>query len=489
MGNNGMNCCNAQPQQQAQQVFGKLDVQQQYVNIATGRKGRKVVTILQDFYVPSKTSVRNFSQADLDNKKMTIDGKSISFAEHAKETGSQFFMDGEGRTIIVNKQGSKHVLDPKKNEWVSVNNFYGDKALEVSGNLNHAQKASFIERYGLVMGPNGKYQVKDAAKDSRTYDFDLSGGGLKVRLSEGVVMVDGKPVEAKKPYIFEKGEWRIDEKSNTVLREDLDTETAERKADVAALDKQIQDEAQARGEADTALNTRVDNETTARTDADITLTNGLTAETKARTDADTTLTNGLTAEAKTRGDADTKLTNGLTAEAKARTDADITLTNGLTAETKARTDADTAEAKARAGADITLTNGLTAETKARTDADKKLTTDLGTETTARTDADKKLTTDLGTETTARTGADATLTTNVERVAKAVEKATEGLTENANADEERQCEQEGKMYQLEQENAELAKTNAELAKKIERIQLLLELQQASPIQLQQPPAKK
>ena len=460
MGNNGMNCCNAQPQQQAQQVFGKLDVQQQYVNIATGRKGRKVVTILQDFYVPSKTSVRNFSQADLDNKKMTIDGKSISFAEHAKETGSQFFMDGEGRTIIVNKQGSKHVLDPKKNEWVSVNNFYGDKALEVSGNLNHAQKASFIERYGLVMGPNGKYQVKDAAKDSRTYDFDLSGGGLKVRLSEGVVMVDGKPVEAKKPYIFEKGEWRIDEKSNTVLREDLDTETAERKADVAALDKQIQDEAQARGEADTALNTRVDNETTARTDADITLTNGLTAETKARTDADTTLTNGLTAEAKTRGDADTKLTNGLTAEAKARTDADIT-----------------------------LTNGLTAETKARTDADKKLTTDLGTETTARTDADKKLTTDLGTETTARTGADATLTTNVERVAKAVEKATEGLTENANADEERQCEQEGKMYQLEQENAELAKTNAELAKKIERIQLLLELQQASPIQLQQPPAKK
>ena len=229
MGNNGINYCNAQPQQQPQ-VFGKLDVQQQYVTYQTGRRGNKQVTYLQDVYVPSKTSVRNLSQADLDSKKMTIDGKSISFAEHAKQTGNQFFMDGEGRTILVTKQGSKHVLDSKKNEWVSVNNFYGDKALEVSGNLNQAQKASFIERYGLVVGPDGKYQVKDASKDSRTYDFDLSGGSLKVRLSEGVVMVDGKPVESKKPYIFEKGEWRIDENSGPVLREDLTAETTARKA-------------------------------------------------------------------------------------------------------------------------------------------------------------------------------------------------------------------------------------------------------------------
>jgi hypothetical protein len=487
MGNNGMNCCNAQPQQQAQQVFGKLDVQQQYVNIATGRKGRKIVTVLQDFYVPSKTSIRNFSPADLDSKKMTVDGKSISFAEHAKQSGGQFFVDGEGRTIFVNKQGSKHVLDATKNEWVAVNKFYGDKGLEVSGNLNQAQKASFIERYALVMGPNGKYQSKDPAKDSRTYDFDLSGGALKVKLSEGMVMVEGKPVESKKPYIFENGEWRIDEKSNTVLREDLDTEVATRTAETGKLANALGAEITERKAGDEANATAITTETGERKAGDEKLTSalnsglsGLATVVKA---GDEKLGARIVTEAGERKAGDEKLktalNSGLSGLATEVKNGDEKLGARITGETAKRKAGDekltTKLTTGLAGLATGMKAGDEAEAAARAKADE-------TEATARKTGDE-------TEKVAREQAITGVTTNVERVAEAVKNATEGLTANSQADEERQCVQEGEMYQLKQENAELAKTNAELAKKIERIQLLLELQQASPSPLQQPPAAK
>ena len=234
---------------QDQQVFGKMDVQPQYVTFQTGRSGRRTKTCIQDVYVPSPTSIRNFSEADLDKKTISLDGKIVSYKEYRKQFGGEFYKDGKGNSIYVPDEGEKLVLNTK-NEWMQMNEFYGDKAQEVNANIKHAQKASFIKDYGLTSRPDGKYQAKDSSKDTRTYDFDLTGKNLKVRLSDGLVEVDGKVVESKKPFIYENGEWKIDENSGPVLREDLNAETKARKAGDEALTTGLADEAKTREAGD-----------------------------------------------------------------------------------------------------------------------------------------------------------------------------------------------------------------------------------------------
>ena len=131
----------------------------------------------------------------------------------------------------------------------------------------------------------------------------------------------------------------------------------------------------------------IENETQARVDADKKLDQKITDEAKAREDADK-------AEAKAREDADK-------AEAKAREDADK-------AEAKAREDADKAEAAAREAADK-------AEAAAREAADKVLDGKIADEATTRANEDKRIEAKFDGEVSRLDGRIDKLDANVEKV--------------------------------------------------------------------------
>ena len=131
----------------------------------------------------------------------------------------------------------------------------------------------------------------------------------------------------------------------------------------------------------------IENETQARVDADKKLDQKITDEAKAREDADK-------AEAKAREDADK-------AEAKAREDADK-------AEAKAREDADKAEAAAREAADK-------AEAAAREAADKVLDGKIADEATTRANEDKRIEAKFDGEVSRLDGRIDQLDANVEKV--------------------------------------------------------------------------
>lgn len=174
---------------------------------------------------------------------------------------------------------------------------------------------------------------------------------------------------------------------------------------VESLTKLINDEVQARKDADTALNTRIDgitpkagrfiavtasdtgttidntmldgkagtgllavDDTTVKTrtynvDTDVIATKAsVDTERNERKTADTTLQTNLDNETQTRNNADLALGTRISEETSARTEADTTLTNSLNTEIQGRKDADTA-----------LGDRVTAEETARTQADQLLT--------------------------------------------------------------------------------------------------------------------
>lgn len=174
---------------------------------------------------------------------------------------------------------------------------------------------------------------------------------------------------------------------------------------VESLTKLINDEVQARKDADTALNTRIDgitpkagrfiavtasdtgttidntmldgkagtgllavDDTTVKTrtynvDTDVIATKAsVDTERNERKTADTTLQTNLDNETQTRNNADLALGTRISEETSARTEADTTLTSSLNTEIQGRKDADTA-----------LGDRVTAEETARTQADQLLT--------------------------------------------------------------------------------------------------------------------
>ena len=118
-------------------------------------------------------------------------------------------------------------------------------------------------------------------------------------------------------------------------------------------------------------------------------------------DLDTELTAAIEAEEAARAAADVLMQTAITNEATARADADATLTTNLAAETTAREAADTA-----------LNTAITDEATTRSTADTGLSNRIAAEVTARENGDSLLRTDLNAEITNRTNADTALQTAI-----------------------------------------------------------------------------
>ena len=86
----------------------------------------------------------------------------------------------------------------------------------------------------------------------------------------------------------------------------------------------------------------IDDETQAREQADTTLQNAINTETSSRKQADTTLQQNINAETSAREQADTTLQQSINAETSAREQADNTLQNAINTEKSVRDRADTA---------------------------------------------------------------------------------------------------------------------------------------------------
>ena len=95
--------------------------------------------------------------------------------------------------------------------------------------------------------------------------------------------------------------------------------------EISSISGSVDDEAEARADADTALGQRIDDEAEARADADTALGQRIDDEAEARADADTALGQRIDDEAEARADADTALGQRIDDEAQAREDADDAL--------------------------------------------------------------------------------------------------------------------------------------------------------------------
>ena len=102
----------------------------------------------------------------------------------------------------------------------------------------------------------------------------------------------------------------------------------------------IDNEAQAREQADTALQNAINAEKSAREQADTTLQQSFNTEVSAREQADIALQNAINTEKSAREQADTTLQQNINAETSARVQADTTLQQNINAETSARVQAD-----------------------------------------------------------------------------------------------------------------------------------------------------
>ena len=124
------------------------------------------------------------------------------------------------------------------------------------------------------------------------------------------------------------------------LREDLTTETSERKTSDTTLQNNIDTEAAERVKQDTILQANIDAEAVLRDKADKVLQNNIDTETSERKDADTTLQNNIDTETSERKAADTTLQNNIDTETQNRTTSDAALQLAINNEQTARENAD-----------------------------------------------------------------------------------------------------------------------------------------------------